>query len=132
MQRRPVQRTSLFLRRDLFMPQFVWNPWHGCHKYSAGCQNCYVYRRDSSIGKDASEITKNRDFDLPIRQARNGSYKIPDGSTIFTCMTSDFFTKKPMNARPALGHDPTKTRCGVYHHNQTHRTIQRMYACKLG
>lgn len=76
------------------MPQFVWNPWHGCHKYSAGCQNCYVYRRDSSIGKDASEITKNRDFDLPIRQARNGSYKIPDGSTIFTCMTSDFFIEE--------------------------------------
>ncbi|MEN6339375.1 MAG: DUF5131 family protein, partial [Clostridiaceae bacterium] len=30
-----------------------WNPWHGCHKYSAGCQNCYVYRMDDRHGKDA-------------------------------------------------------------------------------
>lgn len=27
----------------------VWNPWHGCHKISPGCANCYVYRRDESI-----------------------------------------------------------------------------------
>ncbi|MCB7206753.1 DUF5131 family protein, partial [Dorea formicigenerans] len=20
-----------------------WNPWHGCHKISAGCEHCYVY-----------------------------------------------------------------------------------------
>ena len=29
----------------------IWNPWHGCHKISPGCANCYVYRRDESIGK---------------------------------------------------------------------------------
>ena len=31
----------------------IWNPWHGCRKYSEGCERCYVYRRDESIGKDA-------------------------------------------------------------------------------
>ena len=32
----------------------ILNPWHGCHKISACCANCYMYRRDESIGKDAS------------------------------------------------------------------------------
>ena len=28
-----------------------WNPWHGCHKLSAGCMNCYVYRIDAQHGR---------------------------------------------------------------------------------
>ncbi|MCK9303605.1 MAG: phage Gp37/Gp68 family protein, partial [Bacteroidales bacterium] len=28
------------------MASSVWNPWHGCTKYSEGCLHCYVYRRD--------------------------------------------------------------------------------------
>ena len=69
----------------------VWNPWHGCEKYSEGCAHCYVYRRDASVGRDASEVTKNRDFDLPVRKKRDGSFCIPSGETVFSCMTSDFF-----------------------------------------
>ena len=71
-----------------------WNPWHGCKKYSEGCKNCYVYRRDESIGKNPSIIEKNKDFDLPLKKKRDGSYKIPDGETVFTCMTSDFFIEE--------------------------------------
>ena len=70
----------------------IWNPWHGCHKLSSGCANCYVYRRDDSIGKDASIVTKTGDFALPLRKTRQGTYKLaPDGGAVFTCMTSDFF-----------------------------------------
>ncbi|WP_330363270.1 DUF5131 family protein [Butyrivibrio sp. VCD2006] len=29
----------------------IWNPWYGCIKISPRCANCYVYRRDESIGK---------------------------------------------------------------------------------
>ena len=29
----------------------MWNPWHGCHKFSTGCQHCYVYRTDGKYGK---------------------------------------------------------------------------------
>lgn len=72
----------------------VWNPWHGCKKISAGCRNCYVYRRDESIGKDASEVTKTKSFNLPVRRARNGEYKIVSGETVFTCFTSDFLIDK--------------------------------------
>ena len=69
----------------------IWNPWHGCTKYSEGCAHCYVYRRDGSIGKDASEVTRTASFDLPVRKNRAGDWKIPDGSHLFACMTSDFF-----------------------------------------
>ncbi len=70
----------------------LWNPWHGCHRISPGCTNCYVYRRDDSIGKDASVITKTGDYDLPLRKNRSGDYRLsPDDGVVFTCMTSDFF-----------------------------------------
>ena len=73
----------------------IWNPWHGCHKISAGCQNCYVYRRDAAIGKDASVVTKTGSFDLPLKRDRQKQYKLsPAGGTVFTCMTSDFFLEE--------------------------------------
>ena len=68
----------------------AWNPWHGCHKLSPGCLNCYVYRMDARHSGDASDVRKNSDFYLPIRHARGGGYKIPSGSLIATCFTSDF------------------------------------------
>lgn len=71
------------------MPE--WNPWHGCHKISDGCKNCYVYRRDAQYGKDSSMVTKTKSFYLPIEKDRSGNYKIPPGSIVFACMTSDFF-----------------------------------------
>ena len=73
----------------------VWNPWHGCKKLSPGCANCYVYRRDSSIGKDASIVTKTGDYDLPLKKNRQREWKLTaqDG-VVFTCMTSDFFLEE--------------------------------------
>lgn len=70
----------------------VWNPWHGCRKLSPGCANCYVYRRDESIGKDASVVAKTGDFALPLKKDRQGRYKLtPDEGVVYSCMTSDFF-----------------------------------------
>ena len=51
----------------------IWNPWHGCHKISPGCANCYVYRRDESIGKDASVVAKTGDYALRIKRTDRGS-----------------------------------------------------------
>jgi len=68
-----------------------WNPWHGCTKYSPGCDNCYVYRRDESYGKNAYDLYKTKDFDLPLRKQKDGTYKIPSHTTVYLCMTSDFF-----------------------------------------
>ncbi len=70
----------------------IWNPWHGCKKISPGCAHCYVYRRDESIGKDASVVTRTADFNLPLKKRRDGTYKLrPEDGTVWACMTSDFF-----------------------------------------
>lgn len=69
-----------------------WNPWHGCRKCSPGCLNCYVYYLDGLRGKDASVITKSKTaFYLPLKKDRSGKYKIPPGTELATCFTSDFF-----------------------------------------
>ena len=79
----------------------IWNPWHGCHKISPGCQNCYVYRRDESIGKDASIVTKTGDYYLPLKKNRHKEYKLqPQNGSVFTCMTSDFFLEEADEWRP--------------------------------
>ena len=73
----------------------IWNPWHGCKKLSPGCANCYVYRRDESIGKDASIVTKTNDYNLPLKKNRQKEYKItPKDGVVYTCMTSDFFLEE--------------------------------------
>ena len=35
-----------------------------------GCQHCYVYAREPSVGRDASVVAKTGDFDLPLRRDR--------------------------------------------------------------
>ncbi len=72
----------------------VWNPWHGCHKKSAGCLNCYMFRRDSLYDKNSNIVTKTKEFNLAIKKHKNGSYYIPSGEEVYTCMTSDFFIEE--------------------------------------
>ena len=80
----------------------IWNPWHGCRKISPGCANCYVYRRDESVGKDAGVISKTGSYDLPVRRNRRGEYKLtPAEGVVYACMTSDFFLEEADEWRPA-------------------------------
>lgn len=68
-----------------------WNPWHGCTRISSGCKHCYVYRQDEMYGAAvSSQCRRTSSFDLPIRRRRDGSWKIPSGSVVYTCFTSDF------------------------------------------
>lgn len=76
------------------MEDYTWNLWHGCHKISEGCKNCYVYRMDSGFEKDSSIISKTQNFNLPVKRSRKGEYKIPSGSVIYTCFTSDFLLEE--------------------------------------
>ena len=72
-----------------------WNPWHGCHKLSEGCRHCFVYRIDARHDKDASVVTQNEStFFLPIAKNRKGEYKYPEGTTFYTCFSSDFFVEE--------------------------------------
>lgn len=72
----------------------TWNLWHGCHKISEGCKNCYVYRQDSKFGKDSSLVYKTKNFNLPIKRNKNGKYKLKAGEIVNTCFTSDFFVEE--------------------------------------
>ena len=82
----------------------TWNLWHGCKKVSPGCANCYMFRRDEEYGKDPTNVHKTSSFNLPVRKYRSGPYKglnrIPAGSLIYTCFTSDFFIEEADDWRP--------------------------------
>ena len=93
-----MKQLSLFPEQniDSRSPMSVnWNLWHGCTRASAGCLHCYMYRRDESTGKDPSIVQRTKNFDLPVRVLKSGKYKglykIPCGSHIWTCFSSDFF-----------------------------------------
>ena len=72
----------------------MWNLWHGCHKKSEGCQHCYVFRRDAEFEKDSNVVTKTSCFNLPICRNRQGEWKVPSGTLMWTCFTSDFFIEE--------------------------------------
>ena len=72
----------------------IWNPWHGCHKISEGCLNCYMFRRDSMYDKDSNIVTKTSTFNAPVKRSRGGSYKMQESGTVYSCMTSDFFIEE--------------------------------------
>ncbi len=73
----------------------LWSPWHGCHKCSPGCLNCYVFYQDKRYEKDSSVVTRSKtNFNLPLKKDRAGNYKIASGSEVATCFTSDFFIEE--------------------------------------
>lgn len=73
----------------------IWNTWHGCHKKSAGCLNCYMFRRDAMYDKDSTIVTKSSTFDLAIKRKKDGTYKLQnDDGVVYICMTSDFFIEE--------------------------------------
>ncbi len=73
----------------------IWNPWHGCIKYSEGCDNCYMYYLDKKRDKKGSDIYKvKNNFNYPLQKNRNGHYKIKSGELIRLCLTSDFFLEE--------------------------------------
>ena len=73
----------------------TWNPWHGCHKVSEGCKNCFMYYLDEKRGQDGSKISKNKtDWNLPLKKDRSGNFKIKSGEFVRVCMASDFFLEE--------------------------------------
>ena len=50
----------------------IWNPWHGCHKKSPGCLNCYMFRRDAKYDLDSNIVRKTKTFDMIIKKHRDG------------------------------------------------------------
>lgn len=71
----------------------TWNPWRGCSKVSAGCDNCYMERGMKRFGQDSTKIhmASSVTFFAPVAKTRLKQWKWPDGSFVFTCSWSDFF-----------------------------------------
>lgn len=69
----------------------LWNLVHGCHRKSEGCRHCYVFARDEQNGIDTNVVRKTASFNLPLKRDRRGAWKIPSGSLVMTCFSSDFF-----------------------------------------
>ena len=106
-----------------------WNLWHGCRKYSEGCQNCYVYFLDDlrSTGAPSSEVRRTGNFDLPVRRDRSGQYKIPPGFVVSVNMTSDTFIEDADRWRGEMW-DIIRTRSDVIFQLVTKR-IPRVEEC---
>ena len=72
----------------------IWNPWHGCHKISEGCQHCYMYFLDGKRGIDTSRIFRTENFDLPLRRDRSGRFKLQPGIQLYVGLSTDFFVEE--------------------------------------
>jgi len=48
---------------------------------------------DAKHDIDSTIVRKTKNFDLPLQKKRNGTYKIPSGTKMYTCFTSDFFVE---------------------------------------
>lgn len=68
----------------------MWEPWRGCHRYSEGCQFCYIHKGDAKRGVDTDQIVKTGRADAPIARKKNGEYRIASGQTVYLCFSSDF------------------------------------------
>ena len=94
----------------------IWNPWHGCHKISPGCQHCYMFRRDAEFDKDSTLVCKTASFSLPVRKKRDGSYTLAQAEQVYACMTSG--GGRGRMARRGMADDTRKARPVVLHYNQ--------------
>lgn len=72
----------------------LWNLIHGCHRKSEGCRYCYVFTRDEQNGIDTNIVRKTASWNLPMKKDRQGAWKIPEGSVVMTCFSSDFFLEE--------------------------------------
>lgn len=82
----------------------IWNPWHGCKKYSEGCQNCYMYALDQRRGveRPSDEIYKTRGMDYPLKKDRHRQYKVRPGERLRVNMTSDTFLPEAAQWLPEM------------------------------
>ena len=80
----------------------IWNPWHGCHKISEGCDHCYMYFLDGKRGVDTSIVMKTANFNLPIQRDRKGNFKLKAGMHVNVCLSTDFFVDEADEWRPEV------------------------------
>ncbi len=73
-------------RTGIEWTEATWNPWMGCTKVSAGCDNCYMFTEQRRYGNDPEVVRRSKTkFADPL------NWKEP--KVIFTCSWSDWFHK---------------------------------------
>lgn len=72
----------------------IWNPWHGCHKISEGCEHCYMYFQDGKRGIDTAKVFRTENFAMPLQRKRDGSFKYPSGMEMYVGLSTDFFVEE--------------------------------------
>jgi protein gp37 len=72
----------------------TWNPWHGCHHVSPGCEHCYMFAQKRQYGQDPERVVRAKPatFNAPL--------KWHDPALVFTCSWSDFFIAEADEWRP--------------------------------
>jgi len=107
----------------------TWNLWHGCHKCSEGCDNCYMFFTDNirGIPEKSSIVTRTKDLQRPLAKNSKGQYKIPSGLTLSINMTSDTFVEEADEWRQEMW-DVIKKRPDIKFYILTKR-IQRVAEC---
>jgi protein gp37 len=81
-----------------------WNIWHGCRRYSEGCDNCYMFYLDDmrGVSDKSKEIALTKDTDGPLKKDRYGRFRIPSGTVVSVNMTSDTFLEEADEWRPDM------------------------------
>lgn len=82
----PVSKS--LAKSNITWTDYTWNPWVGCHKCSAGCKFCYMYRLMIRWGKDPNTVSRT------TRTTFRKPLKIKEPSKIFLCSWSDFFIEE--------------------------------------
>jgi protein gp37 len=72
----------------------VWSPWRGCHKFSRGCDHCYIHRADIHRHIDTNEIIKTDSFDSPIQKKKKNTYVMKPNQCVYVCFQSDFLIEE--------------------------------------
>ena len=107
------------------MSSDIWNPWHGCSKYSEGCDHCYMHYLDNERGKSGGEIYKVKTnsgllscsyflfYQISPTDSIASWLKIVHPQTIWLCKRDGFSAAPPVNAalirqvhRPILLRNP--------------------------
>lgn len=78
--------------------EHTWNPWRGCTKISAGCENCYMFtaqrKRQEETGNlalwDPEVVQRTTTWKEPLRWQKQCEAK-GRIETVFTCSWSDWF-----------------------------------------
>jgi protein gp37 len=70
--------------------EHTWNPWRGCTRVSAGCDNCYMFRAQERYGLDPSVVVRTKTMTDPLRWQR-AAERAGRKEMVFTCSWSDWF-----------------------------------------